>query len=69
MKRQWRVRRQLMAVPDGQRRWDRAYQLLAEWTPPVAPAMPGAVPMKEVTHAPSDLPARVDQPAGAGPDD
>jgi len=31
MKRQWRVRRQPQPHPDAQRRWDRAYQLLAEW--------------------------------------
>jgi site-specific DNA recombinase len=31
MKRQWRVRRQPQPHPNAQQRWDRAYQLLAEW--------------------------------------
>jgi hypothetical protein len=31
MKRQWHVRRQVLPHTDGQRRWDRAYQLLEEW--------------------------------------
>ena len=34
MKQQWRTRRQVLPQPDGQRRWDRAYQLLLEWTTP-----------------------------------
>ena len=34
MKQQWRTRRQTLPQPDGQRRWDRAYQLLLEWTTP-----------------------------------
>lgn len=32
MKRQWRVRRQTCARPDGQQRWDRAYQTPLAWT-------------------------------------
>jgi uncharacterized protein (UPF0548 family) len=32
MKRQWNIRRQTTALPDGQQRWDQAYQLLMEWT-------------------------------------
>ena len=31
MKHDWRVTRRLEPHPDGQRRWDRAYQLLLEW--------------------------------------
>jgi hypothetical protein len=31
MKRHWQVRRQTAPHPDGQRRWDRAYQLLLQW--------------------------------------
>jgi hypothetical protein len=34
MKRQWRTRRQVLPQSDGQRRWDRAYQLLLDWTGP-----------------------------------
>jgi hypothetical protein len=52
MKRQWRTRRQVTPYPDGQRRWDRAYQLLLEWTTAREPAQaiaatanPCAVPL------------------------
>jgi hypothetical protein len=34
MKRSWRLRRQTSSSPDGQRRWNQAYQLLLEWTIP-----------------------------------
>ena len=32
MKRTWTVSRTLKSQPDGQRRWDIAYQLLWQWT-------------------------------------
>ena len=32
MKRQWRIRRATQPHPDGQHRWDRAYQDLLRWT-------------------------------------
>jgi hypothetical protein len=45
MKRDWRVARRLEPRPDGQRRWDRAYQLVLGWAaggpPPTRP--PGTV--------------------------
>jgi hypothetical protein len=31
MNRTWQVHRDTVARPDGQRRWDRAYQLLLRW--------------------------------------
>lgn len=31
MKRAWKVQRSLIEQPDGQRRWDRAYQCLLQW--------------------------------------
>jgi uncharacterized protein (UPF0548 family) len=31
MKHHWQIRRQSVGYPDGQRRWDRAYQLLLGW--------------------------------------
>ncbi len=31
-KRSWRIRRDGMTSPDAQRRWDRAYQLLIQWS-------------------------------------
>jgi hypothetical protein len=32
MRRQWIVRRTTQQEPDGQRRWDRAYQEMLSWT-------------------------------------
>ena len=42
MKHQWNIRRQTIAVPDGQRRWDQAYQMVLQWTrcPTAAPLSP-----------------------------
>ena len=31
MNRTWQIRRETVAHPDGQRGWDRAYQLLLRW--------------------------------------
>jgi hypothetical protein len=31
MHHQWRLRRATVSVADGDRRWDRAYQLVLEW--------------------------------------
>jgi hypothetical protein len=31
MKRQWRLRREVTPVEDGQHRWDQAYQHLLQW--------------------------------------
>ena len=40
--REWQVRRVLQPHPDGQRRWDRAYQQLMAWTQPEDAAAPAA---------------------------
>ena len=72
MKREWRIRRELLAAPDGQRRWDRAYQELLAWTCPdgVAPTMvTGERAGKERDDAGRDLCAGVDATPGAGADD
>lgn len=37
MHRQWRLRRQTRPAPDGQRRWNQAYQLLLDRTAPDEP--------------------------------
>jgi len=37
MKRQWKVRRQFQPTTNAERRWDRAYQHLLEWTLPIDP--------------------------------
>lgn len=75
MKRQWRTRRQVLPQPDGQRRWDRAYQLLLAWTTPSeaanATADPPPVPLvaalrstQEVEHAGCHVCARLDPATG-----
>jgi hypothetical protein len=81
MRHQWRLCRTLQEHRDGQRRWDRAYQLLLEWaqTPAPVPAEPGQNPLLplpqpvtknclEVTHARRDLCPRVDPTANPDPD-
>ncbi len=63
MKRQWRLRRQTHACPDGQRRWNQAYQLLLEWTisgePPTPPTAATVSPLEdadqEANHAHCDV--------------
>ena len=72
MKRQWRMRRELLATADGQRRWDRAYQELLLWTHPgvaVPALMAGEQVRKEQGDACGDLRAGIDAAAGAGADD
>jgi hypothetical protein len=54
MKHQWRVRRQTTPYADGQRRWDRAYQLLLQWATTstgLAPADARATGDQEVRDA------------------
>jgi hypothetical protein len=59
MKRQWQVARQFQTCADGQRRWDRAFQLLLEWTAPVT---------QEVTDANRSLSACLNHMSNAGSD-
>ncbi len=72
MKRQWHVRHQVVEHPEGQLRWDRAYQALLRWTqsdlappqlPPVDPSM-----TLEVDHACSSVCTGVDPTSGTGSD-
>lgn len=69
MKRQWRIRRQPQPRPDAQRRWDRAYQLLAEWaltTPEATPAREATLPSSAGgAHANRDLCAGLDPATSA----
>ena len=69
-RRTWRVRRTGTATTIGQQRWDRAYQLLLQWTAiPPAPAEVPAPPIQpEAPHACSDLRPCFDQPPGRTPD-
>jgi hypothetical protein len=73
MKRQWRVRRQFLPVPDGAQRWDQAYQHLLQWrlanVPRVVPPSPeGFFPKQEESDEHGNLCARLDRPADPGPD-
>lgn len=69
MKRQWRVRREVRAVSDGQQRWDRAYQLLLQSPHPAGAPATAMQQTEGVGRASSDLRAGVDAAAGAGADD
>jgi hypothetical protein len=79
MHHQWRLRRETVSVADGNRRWDRAYQLLLEGADPAAPQ-----PMsrtlaptirwgthqrwEEVPHADRRLRSRLDPQPSSEPD-
>jgi hypothetical protein len=74
MKRQWRVRRQLQSTADAERRWDRTYQHLLEWTLPSEPVSALVPPLRsasrmEARYENGSLSARVDEPSNAGADD
>jgi hypothetical protein len=49
MRHQWRLCWTFQEHQDGQRRWDRAYQLLLEWAP--APAAPPLEPSQRPSIA------------------
>ncbi len=71
MKRQWTVHRQLVEVPEAQRRWDRAYQLLRAWgsAPPPQGEAPEEGSQEEAGHANRDLRACLDPAASPSADD
>jgi len=56
-RRPWRVRRTGTATTTGQQRWDRAYQLLLQWTaiPPAPAEVPAPLILPEASNARSDL--------------
>jgi hypothetical protein len=60
MRRTFEVRRETSEQPDGQERWDRAYQLVLRW------AAAGAE-QQGVSDASGVVRARVHRPAAAGP--
>jgi hypothetical protein len=74
MRHSWRCSRSFEEHPDGQRRWDHAYQLLLHWS--ALPKDTGSAPPgtavspdpEEVAHASGDLRSRLHPPAGADPD-
>ncbi len=47
MNRTWQIQRTTVVHPDGQRRWDRAYQLLLRWADEVLTAQPPAVTQED----------------------
>lgn len=65
----WFVQRIVSPRPDGQRRWDLAYQLLAQWSGehPPEPTTPSA-PVPEVPDGSRALCPRLDPPPGSDPD-
>ena len=74
MKRAWRVRRTVQQLPDGQHRWDRAYQLLLRWERDadierMAHHATLGCPMQEVRDESSAVCTSVDAAAGAIPVD
>lgn len=72
MKRQWNISRTTAALPNGQQRWDQAYQLLLQWAqvhPPVpTPTVPTQAP-QEVSDASSSVRPCLDQPSSSASDD
>ena len=75
MRHDWRVTRRLEPHPDGQRRWDRAYQLLLEWaatgpTPgqPLASDPASSIHTSEDIDENRDLCACLDPTTGPDPD-
>ena len=73
MKHQWNVRRQFNPAPDGQRRWDRAYQLLLQSTlsndsEPADKSLAGSCNDQEEGHENRCLPSGFDSAPSPGPE-
>jgi hypothetical protein len=73
MKRQGTVRRQFQACPDGEQRWDRAYQFLLKWAMTAQPAVSAKLlsnpaTLQEVDHAGSDLRPSIHAASGSTTD-
>ncbi len=70
MKRQWCIHRTEAVRPDGQQRWDRAYQLLLDWAR-AQPADPTRVQARcdeeEAVYAGGDLRAGLYSAASSDP--
>ncbi len=72
MKHQWRLHRQLEPMPDGQQRWDRAYQQILRWSSTASMPNQSAASSTQpegVTYAGSSICSSVDLAADPGPDD
>ncbi len=62
MNHMWQVHRDTVSHPDGQRRWDRAFQLLLQWANEAAARVP--LTNQEDNHAHCTVCPRLD-PAAA----
>jgi len=64
--RQWKTTRQFLERPDAQRRWDRAYQYLVQWTAdPMSSPVPERVQIdQEEFNENSRLCSRLDPTPG-----
>ncbi len=60
MKREWQVRHAVAECPDGQRRWDYAYQLLLHW---MMEQTAEQQPSQENDHENCPLCTSIDQPS------
>jgi hypothetical protein len=67
MKHQWKIQREVMEYPDGQKRWDRAYLLILEIAHSAEEKRKTVIP--EVNHASSDLCEGLDPTSSPGSDD
>jgi uncharacterized protein (UPF0548 family) len=69
MERQWQKRRRLVAQADGQRRWDRAFQALLQWSAHEPGALKGlGAATQEVDDESSGVCACLDAAPSADPD-
>ena len=68
MKRQWRVRREVMERPDARRRWDRAYQSILRWSLQNEQSRAPSENGKEEYHAGGGIRPGLDLQAGQAPD-
>jgi hypothetical protein len=64
MKRQWKIQREVKEYPDGQDRWDRAYQLVLEMARSFEETQ--TMMKLEAYYASSDLCESVDSTSSAG---
>jgi hypothetical protein len=69
MKRQWRVRREVMERPDARQRWDRAYQYILRWSLENEQAHAPSANGKEEYYESGGIRPGLDLQAGQTPDD